>query len=64
MGDYIEESCSECNGRGKRLKLSYICLLIRNEIIRLNNSRNIKDLHIKINESYENEIKENILGFY
>jgi len=63
MGDYIEESCSECNGRGKRLKLSYICLLIRNEIIRLNNSRNIKDLHIKINESYENEIKENILGF-
>ena len=63
LSDYILENCNECRGRGNRVKLSYLSLLIRNEIIRLDSSRDIKHIHIKINGAYENDIKADIPAF-
>lgn len=60
--EYIEESCSHCGGKGKRLKLSYVSLLIKNEIKKNSNS-NIKDLYIEVNEIYKEAISEDIFGF-
>lgn len=61
--DYIEEPCKTCNGHGKRLKLSYIHLLIRNEILKKSGLGQIKDFHIEINKIYEKDIREDIFGF-
>lgn len=61
--EYIEENCSECNGRGKRLKLSYVKSLIRNQIVKINKEQNIKDIYIEIDEGYKDEIVGNILEF-
>ena len=61
--EYIEENCSECKGKGKRLKLSYIKSLIRNELARINKEQDIKDIYIEIDESYKEEITGNIIEF-
>lgn len=61
--EYIEEDCGTCLGKGKRIKFSYICMLIRNEILRINEQRDINDIHIEIDESYKNDIKGDILSF-
>ncbi|MHC1720779.1 MAG: Rne/Rng family ribonuclease [Clostridiaceae bacterium] len=63
INEYIEEDCSECAGKGKRLKFSYLCLLIRNEIIRLGSAREINHIQITVNEMYEKDIRDDILGF-
>ncbi|MHC9361668.1 ribonuclease E/G, partial [Clostridium perfringens] len=51
--EYIEENCLACTGHGKRLKLSYINLLLRNEILKTHGEGKIKDFHIEINSIYE-----------
>lgn len=61
--EYIEEDCGSCSGRGKRVKLSYISMLIRNDIIRIDEQRDIKDIHIEIDESYKKDIEDDILSF-
>ncbi|MBC2580633.1 ribonuclease E/G [Clostridium sp. DJ247] len=61
--DYIEEDCGLCYGKGKRIKLSYLCMLIRNEIIRIDEHRDIKDIHIQLNEIYKKDIEGDILDF-
>ncbi len=61
--NYIEEPCTTCNGHGKRLKLSYIYLLIKNEILKRSSLGQIKDFYIEINSVYEKDIKEDIFGF-
>jgi ribonuclease G len=61
--EYIEEDCGTCLGKGKRIKFSYICMLIKNEILRINEQRKINDIHIEIDESYKNDIKGDILSF-
>ncbi|WP_055668329.1 Rne/Rng family ribonuclease [Desnuesiella massiliensis] len=61
--DYIEEPCMECRGIGKRLKLSYISLLIRNEILKVNSGDTIKDIYIEINPMYKEFIEGNLLEF-
>lgn len=61
--EYIEEDCGRCSGRGKRVKLSYISMLIRNEIIRIDEQRDINYIHIEIDESYKKDIEEDILNF-
>lgn len=63
ISDYIEESCESCKGGGKRVKFSYLCVLIKNELIRLNNSRDVKDIHITIQNAYEKEINMDIHKF-
>jgi ribonuclease G len=61
--DYIEETCRLCEGRGRRIKLSYMCMLIRNEIMRIEENRDITDIHIELNELYKKDIEEDVLGF-
>jgi ribonuclease G len=63
ISDYIEEACGNCTGTGSRLKLSYICLLVRNEILRISSGSNIGHIHITVNGIYEKDIKEDIIGF-
>lgn len=60
--DHIEEACIECHGIGKRLKLSYINLLIKNEIKKLS-TENINNIYIEVNLSYKNEITKDIDSF-
>lgn len=61
--EYIEENCLVCSGNGKRLKLSYINLLLKNEILKKNGTGKIKDFHIEINSIYEKDIRGNIFEF-
>lgn len=61
--EYIEESCDFCQGHGKRLRLSYIYILIRNEILKKDAEGNIKDFYIEINSIYEKKVRENIFEF-
>ncbi|NMM64546.1 ribonuclease E/G [Clostridium sp. P21] len=61
--DYIEESCSACGGRGKRIRFSHICMLIRNEILKIEEQRDIKDIHIEIDENYSDDIKGDVITF-
>lgn len=63
ISEYIEEECRQCSGKGKRLKFSYLCLLIRNEVIRLGSTREINHVHITANEMYEKDIRDDVLGF-
>ncbi|MPQ42484.1 Rne/Rng family ribonuclease [Clostridium tarantellae] len=61
--EYIEESCDMCHGYGKRLKLSYIYLLVKNEILKKDVEGKINDFHIEINSIYEKHIREDIFNF-
>lgn len=61
--EYIEENCLVCSGNGKRLKLSYINLLLKNEILKKNGTGKIKDFHIELNSIYEKDIRGNIFEF-
>lgn len=61
--EYIEEPCKHCKGNGKRLKLSYITLLMRNEILKADAEGRINDIYIEVNEAYESGIKGDIVNF-
>lgn len=61
--EHIEEECPMCKGHGKRLKLSYIYLLIKNEILKCNAEGSIKDFYIEINEEYKDQVKGNMFEF-
>ena len=63
ISDYIEEACCNCSGTGSRLKLSYICLLIRNEILRISSGQDIGHIHITVSGTYEKDIRGDVLGF-
>lgn len=63
IDEYIEEDCTRCHGLGKVLKLSYIELLLKNEITRWQLESNINDFHINLNNIYENDVKGNIFDF-
>lgn len=61
--EYIEEECDSCKGRGKRLKISYISVLIRNEIVRVEGDNSIKDFYIELNEEYKESVHADMLTF-
>lgn len=63
IDEYIEEDCSRCHGLGKVLKLSYIELLLKNEIIRWQLESKINDFHVNLNKIYESDIRGNIFEF-
>ncbi|WP_368488533.1 ribonuclease E/G [Clostridium sp. BJN0013] len=63
INDYIEEECRCCEGTGKKIKLSYMILLIKNEISNMCYEKNVEDIHIKMDVSYENHIKKNMKDF-
>lgn len=58
--EYIDEPCKTCRGKGRRIKMSYVEFLIKNEI-RKDNSMN--HIYIELNDMYEEEVKENLNGF-
>lgn len=59
ISDYIDESCHLCHGRGRRIKLSYISMLIKNKIDKINEM----NIHIIIGDNYKKDIEENINEF-
>ena len=61
--EFIEENCDRCSGNGKILKLSYINLLLKNEILRWDAESEIKDFHITLNRIYEKDVTGNIFKF-
>lgn len=61
--EYIEEPCKVCNGHGKKLKLSYITLLIHNEILKKDAESVVKDIYVEINSLYKEAIEEDLFGF-
>lgn len=57
--EYIEEKCTECRGRGRRIRLNYLFDLIRNEVIRLENKLEAKNIYIELSKIYKAEILNN-----
>lgn len=61
--DFIEEDCILCKGKGKRINLSYLKSLIRNEIIKIRRTYEINDIYIEVDGIYERDILGDIIGF-
>ncbi|MGL5764331.1 MAG: ribonuclease E/G [Sarcina sp.] len=61
--EFLEEECYRCKGTGNVLKLSYIYLLIKNEILRWTKENNIKDFHINLNNLYKANVEGNLFEF-
>lgn len=61
--EYIQEPCNECSGKGSLLKLSYISLLIKNDILKVDAENKINNIYIEINNRYELEIKKDMAKF-
>ncbi|MFD3157625.1 Rne/Rng family ribonuclease [Haloimpatiens sp. FM7330] len=60
---YLEERCKMCSGNGKRIKLSYLKFLIRNEVLKIKNEYNIDNVYIEIGKIYKKDILDDIVGF-
>lgn len=63
INDYIEEDCGSCGGTGKKIKLSYMTLLIKNEVLNMCYEKNVEDIHIEMDSSYESYIKKSTKDF-
>lgn len=63
ISEFIEEKCETCEGRGKKIKLSYLMSMIRNEVVKINREQAIKDIYIEMSSIYEKEILEDKIGF-
>ena len=61
--EFIEEPCKHCGGKSSRVKLSYIQFLIRNEIFKIHKEQGIKDIYIEIDQIYQKDIMDDVLGF-
>lgn len=61
--EYMEEPCKSCKGEGKRLKASYITLLIKNDILKKDGENSLKDIYIEINSMYEKIIRDDLFNF-
>lgn len=61
--EYINEDCPKCAGSGERVKFSYLKFLIKNEIKKINENNKMENVYIEINNSYEVDIKEDIMNF-
>jgi ribonuclease G len=61
--EYLEEGCKKCKSNGYILKLSYLENLIKNEILRAYRENSISDFYIELDESYEESVKEDLVGF-
>ncbi|WP_242954346.1 ribonuclease E/G [Clostridium oryzae] len=63
LNEYIEEDCTCCGTKGKILKFSYICSLIRNDIKKLVKNGMVENLFIEVNERYKQYIEERLEAF-
>lgn len=53
--DYIDEDCKLCDGKGRRIKFSYISMLICNKIKKIQE----KNIHLQIGNAYKENIQQN-----
>lgn len=63
ISEYIEEDCSMCHGKAKRIKLEYLNKLIKDEITKIDEGYNIKDIYIEIDEIYKKDILGDVIKF-
>lgn len=56
--EYIEENCSNCKGNGKKIKFSYVSILIRNEVVKFKANHGIQEVLITLNEKYKNDLSK------
>jgi ribonuclease G len=63
ISEFIEEKCETCEGRGKKIKISYLTSIIRNEVVKISREQGIKDIYIEMSSIYEKEILEDKIGF-
>lgn len=61
--EYIDEPCRKCHGKGRRIKLSYMSSLIKNELGKIHDEDSIKHIYIEISNIYEEEIRGDIITF-
>jgi ribonuclease G len=61
--EFMEEKCSCCAGRGNRLRLSYLSILIRNEVLKMQKDYNANHIHIEIGNHYKDEIMKDTISF-
>lgn len=60
---YIDEDCSCCQGRGSRIKFSYISMNIKNEIEKMKTDGNIEHIHVEIGNAYRSDIEKDTYEF-
>lgn len=58
--DHMEDNCSCCRGTGRKMKLSYLTYLLKNEMLKLANSEYV---YFELNEIYKNNIMKDIAAF-
>lgn len=58
--EYIDEPCKICNGKGRRIRMSYVEFLIKN---RIQKDSAMNHIYIELNEMYEEVVKENLSQF-
>ncbi|KEI00997.1 Rne/Rng family ribonuclease [Clostridium botulinum] len=63
ISEYIEEECNMCHGKAKRIKLSYINKLIRNELKKIDNDYTISDIYIELDERYKKDVLGDVIKF-
>ncbi|MBV4419944.1 Rne/Rng family ribonuclease [Clostridium tyrobutyricum] len=61
--DSIEEKCKCCRGSGSRIKFSYISMLIKSEIGRINEEGIIQNIHIEIGNTYKGDVEKSTQYF-
>lgn len=61
--EYMQENCNICRGKGKMLKFEYLCMLIKNKIVKVRYNGNIKDIHIVVNQIYKKNVEDDIFKF-
>jgi ribonuclease G len=61
--DYMEENCTYCRGKGKKIKLSYMTVLIGNEVLNIKENEEIRNIHISMNPFYKKDIEKNMKKF-
>ena len=61
--EFIEERCAECNGGGHKLRFSYICSLIRNDILKIDNDSKIRDIYLQLNTYYKSAVENSLEQF-
>lgn len=63
INSYMEEKCLCCEGKGRRLKYTYIQNLIKNEILKIDYKRYVENIYIEINSIYKKEILKDTFKF-
>lgn len=61
--EYLEEECDQCLGAGKRIKLSYLNIMIKNEVAKIKYENEIKHVYIQLNSTYEKYVRNDIISF-